>query len=92
MARFYTDDQRLEMMVRDRRALHRIPEYGYDLFKTREYVLARLNEIGPDEIIPMGEGFKVVFRAKNPAKPAIAFRADMDALKIGEENTHDFVS
>lgn len=92
MARIYSDEQRLAMMTKDRRALHQIPEYGYDLFKTREYVLARLNEIGPDEIIPMGEGYKVVFRAANPVKPAIAFRADMDALRIVEKNTHDFVS
>ena len=92
MAAFYSDEQRLAMMIHDRRALHRIPEYGYDLFKTRAYVLERLNEIGPDEIIPMGEGYKVVFRAANPVKPAIAFRADMDALKIVEKNTHDFVS
>ena len=92
MARIYSDAQRVAMMTEDRRALHQIPEYGYDLFKTRAYVEARLNEIGPDAIIPMGEGFKVVFRAEKPVKPAIAFRADMDALRIVEKNTHDFVS
>ena len=92
MARIYSDAQRLAMMTEDRRALHQIPEYGYDLFKTRAYVEEKLRQIAPDAIIPMGEGFKVVFRAEKPVKPAIAFRADMDALRIVEKNTHDFVS
>ncbi len=92
MQKKYTDAERLELMRADRRALHQIPEYGYDLFETRAYVEARLREVQPDELTPMANGFRVVFRAAKPVKPAVAFRADMDALHIVEKNTHDFVS
>lgn len=92
MQKRYSDAERLELMRTDRRALHQIPEYGYDLFETRAYVEARLREVQPDELTPMADGFRVVFRAEKPVKPAIAFRADMDALHIEEKNSHDFVS
>lgn len=92
MQRRYTEEERLERMREDRRALHQIPEFGYDLFETRAYVEAQLKETEPDELIPMADGFKVVYRAAKPEKPAIAFRSDMDALRIVEKNTHDFVS
>lgn len=35
-----------EQMVRDRRALHRIPEFGFELPLTSEYVKNRLREMG----------------------------------------------
>ncbi|MDO4356282.1 MAG: M20 family metallopeptidase [Clostridia bacterium] len=92
MQKRYSDAERLELMRTDRRALHQIPEYGYDLFETRAYVEARLREVQPDELTPMADGFRVVFHAEKPVKPAIAFRADMDALHIEEKNSHDFVS
>ena len=92
MQKRYTDEERLALLRADRRALHQIPEYGYDLFDTRAYVEARLRETQPDELTPLANGFRVVFRAAKPEKPAIAFRADMDALRIVEKNEHDFVS
>ena len=47
MQKRYTDEERLELLRADRRALHQIPEYGYDLFETRAYVEARLRETQP---------------------------------------------
>ena len=92
MQKRYTDEERLALLRAYLRALHQIPEYGYDLFETRAYVEARLRETQPDELTLLANGFRVVFRAAKPEKPTIAFRADMDALRIVEKNAHDFVS
>ncbi len=90
--RIYTREERLALMTVDRRALHRIPEYGYDLFKTRAYLYEQLKKLNPDVLESCDEGIKVVFRAENSEKGAIALRADMDALKLQEKTEHDFQS
>ena len=90
--RIYTCDERLRLLTEDRRALHRIPETGYDLFKTREYLLEKLAEMQPDMLERCDEGIKAVFRAAAPESDAIAFRADMDALVLKELTNHDFPS
>ena len=90
--RIYPHDERLRLMTEDRRALHRIPESGYDLPKTRAYLKERLAALRPDVLESCDEGIKVVFRAAAPEDDAIAFRADMDALLISELNSHDFCS
>lgn len=90
--RIYTEEERLQLMIADRRALHRIPEFGYDLPKTRAYVRGALEEMQPDELSDCADGFKVVFRAKRAERGAIAFRADMDALKSEENTGVDFRS
>lgn len=82
----------LEEMRRDRRALHRIPELGRDLAKTRAYLKERLAETAPDEISDVADGIKAVYLAKDPAKGAIAFRADMDALPVLEKTGLPFAS
>lgn len=90
--RIYTQDERLNLLTRDRRALHRIPEHGYDLFKTRAYLRDQLAETEPDVLEDCDEGIKVVFRAENTKRAAIALRSDMDALRLPEKNEHDYVS
>lgn len=90
--RIYTHEERLALLTQDRRALHRIPEHGYDLFKTRAYLREKLAEMKPDVLESCDEGIKVVFRANHAAGEAIALRTDMDALQLPEKNEHDFVS
>jgi len=90
--RIYTLEERLTLMTQDRRALHRIPEHAYDLFKTRAYLRERLAALAPDTLESCDEGIKVIFRSANPSAGAIALRADMDALQLPEKNNHDFVS
>lgn len=90
--RIYTTEECLELMTRDRRLLHRIPEHGYDLFKTRAYLRAQLENMKPDVLEACDEGIKVVFRAEKAESEAIALRADMDALQLPEKTEHDFVS
>ncbi len=88
-------DQILSMKdecVKIRRELHRIPEIGFELHKTREYIRPILEECHPDELITLAEtGFKAVFYAEG-AERTIAFRADMDGMRNTEENRFRFRS
>lgn len=78
--------------VKIRRDLHRIPEIGFELHKTHEYVETLLRRCGPDELKTLAEtGLKAVFYAKNASK-TIAFRADMDGMSNHEENKLRFRS
>lgn len=79
-------------LVAMRRDLHRIPEFGGNLPKTKAYIVDKLNEMG----IPFVEnltdsGLTAIIRGDREGK-TIAFRADMDALKVQEENELDFKS
>jgi hippurate hydrolase len=80
----------LDRLTEHRRNLHRIPELGFDLPKTRAYVQAVLSTL-PCDIIPAGRtGLCAYFDAGK--LDTTAFRADMDALPITEENDCDYVS
>lgn len=82
----------LDAMRVDRRALHKIPELGRELAKTRAYLRARLLETRPDALVDIAGGIKAVYRAKSPQGGAIAFRADMDALPVAEKTGLPFSS
>lgn len=90
--RIYTREDRLALVTKDRRALHRIPEHGYDLHKTRAYIREQLTVLKPDVLEACDEGIRAVFRAENPVLGAIALRTDMDALQLPENTDHDFRS
>lgn len=78
--------------VKIRRELHRIPEIGFELHKTHEYIRPILEDCCPDEVLTIAEtGFKVVFYAPG-AERTIAFRADMDGMSNTEENRFRFRS
>ncbi len=79
-------------LVAMRRDLHRIPEFGGNLPKTKAYIIAKLEEYG----IPYREnvsdsGLVADICGGKPGK-TIAFRADMDALKVQEANEYEFRS
>ena len=73
-----------------RRDLHKIPELGFDLPKTRAYVTAKLDEYG----IPytLSEKYSSIIATLKGGKPGatVALRADMDALPIREETGVDY--
>ncbi|MFA7660984.1 MAG: M20 family metallopeptidase [Anaerovoracaceae bacterium] len=75
----------IELLKQYRRDLHRIPEVGYQEFKTHAYILEILCDY-PCEITEFSPtGICAFFQAKNPNQPgAVAFRSDMDALPIEE--------
>ncbi|WKY46732.1 amidohydrolase [Eubacteriaceae bacterium ES3] len=75
-----------------RRDLHQIPEEGFSLFKTRDYILKYLKNLGLSPEIICESGVIVYIKGNSDEENAIAFRADMDALCIDEENEKDYCS
>lgn len=79
------------LAIKLRRDLHKIPEIGYEEFKTHKYIMDFLNTLENIKAEPMAKtGIKAVLDIG--AKETIAFRADIDALCIEEKNTVDFAS
>jgi len=77
-----------------RRELHKIPEIGFEEFKTSEYIckFLELNGITFEKnIIKTGVVAKIEGKNKTDGK-TIAFRADMDALSLTEQNDISFKS
>ncbi|MDF1796145.1 MAG: amidohydrolase [Coxiellaceae bacterium] len=74
-----------------RRHLHQHPELSLKEADTSSYCQQVLRELGYDVRPCWKHGFvaDLVFDSN---KPFTAWRADMDALPIQEQNTHDFVS
>lgn len=80
-------------LVATRRDLHRHPELGYEEHRTSERVASRLSELGFQVTRGLGKtGVVGRWPAAQTEGPTIAFRADMDALPIQEENTCDYAS
>lgn len=71
-------------VIRHRRYLHQIPEIGFDLPKTKAYIETQLTALGYQTHTVAQSGLIAVKRGKS--HKAIAFRADMDALEITEQN------
>jgi len=79
-------------MIKTRRDLHKIPEISHDLPKTREYILNKLKNYDLEIREMVGDGgITATLKFPNPGKN-IAYRADMDALPIEEENEVDYRS
>jgi amidohydrolase len=75
-----------EEMIRVRRHLHMYPEAGFEEFRTAELVAETLTGLGMEVKTGVGKTGVVGFlRGVKPGK-TIALRADMDALKMDEEN------
>jgi len=68
-----------------RRHLHQHPELAFDCFETADWIIARLKEIGVDEVHPgiAKTGIVAIINGQGPG-PTIGLRADMDALPIVE--------
>ena len=81
----------LDDIIKNRRALHQIPETALEEFKTKEYLKNYLISIGlePQEIVETG---LFVYIEGKDKKNCIAFRSDIDALNIKEETGAEFES
>ncbi|MBS1477352.1 MAG: hypothetical protein HP024_05385, partial [Acholeplasmatales bacterium] len=66
-----------------REDLHQIPEIGFNEYKTQEYILKIVKNYDCS-IQTVKTGVLCFFN--NNAKKTLAFRSDMDALKIEEKN------
>jgi len=79
-------------VTKHRRWLHQHPEIGFEVEKTRDYILSVLRKLDFDKIeVLANTGVKAVIRGAN-SKGVYAFRADMDALEVEEQNAIDFAS
>lgn len=74
----------------DYKNLHKIPEIGFQEFKTKDYILSRLIKI-KCTIYEVGETGIIVF-FDNQSEKTIAFRAELDGLSIKEENDLEYKS
>jgi amidohydrolase len=82
-----------DLLIRTRRDLHRHPELGYQEHRTAGIVAERLRAAGYDVRTGVAEtGVVGTLRGGAGGGPTLLLRADMDALPITEECTHDFVS
>jgi amidohydrolase len=77
--------------VKHRRHLHQYPEISLNEKKTSAYCQNILKELGYSVKKSWGYGFTADLELTN-AQKRIAFRADMDALPIQEENEHEYKS
>lgn len=84
---------RYESRLREhRRALHRIPEVGYEEHGTHAYLMAHLRALEPDDLRVFAQtGIRAVFRGDGSGR-VIAFRSDIDALPIPEATGREFAS
>ncbi len=84
-------DSITEILSFHRRNLHRIPETAYCEFKTSEYIKNVLEGFDSFKITSAAKtGILAEYKVNNG--PFIAFRSDIDALKIKEETGLDFSS
>ena len=83
--------EQLEYVRLIRRELHRFPEIGTDLPRTRALVLRELGKLNLDVRENVGGG--IVADLNGPqGSPRIALRADMDALPMQEESGLEYAS
>jgi hippurate hydrolase len=77
-----------------RRQIHQNPELAFEEFQTADFLLECLTEIGCDSVVSKFAETGIIAELKGSAGegPAIALRADMDALAIEEKNEIDYKS
>ncbi|WP_396954650.1 N-acetyldiaminopimelate deacetylase [Neobacillus sp. YIM B06451] len=83
----------MNSFIRIRRDLHRIPELGFQEYKTQEYLLNFLAGLPQDRLTvrKWNTGLFVKIHGLNPKK-IIGYRADMDGLPITEDTGYPFSS
>lgn len=77
-------------MKKIREDLHKIPELGFNEFKTKQYILDFINDRG-GEVFQFDKTGLVVYFNFNKEK-TICLRAELDALPIREENNVEYAS
>lgn len=80
-------------LIEWRRSLHMYPELSFQETETSRFVMRVLEGI-PGMKVEVGVGYPtaIIGTLTSGTGPTIAVRADMDALPIQEENTHDYKS
>ncbi len=81
-----------EKLVSIRRDLHRIPEIGFSLPKTRKYIMDRLDAMGIEYTLNEEDSGLIAYINKGKPGKILALRADMDALPVTEETGAAYAS
>jgi len=85
-------DELKEELVKLRREFHRIPEIGFEEYKTQEKILEYLNSLELDEVKKIaGTGVVALLKGSKPGK-TVMLRSDIDALPVKEETGLPFAS
>lgn len=77
-------EEHFDYMVQVRRHLHKNPEVSFKEYDTTEFILHELKKMGIETERPLETGCIGVIEGGKPG-PAIALRADIDALAMDEE-------
>ncbi|MCC3754815.1 amidohydrolase [Staphylococcus capitis] len=80
----------LEFVTKHRRHLHQYPELSLHEFETTKYIKEFLDKLGVGYDCPLETG--AIAYLEGQSNHTIAFRADIDALPIFEENDIDYRS
>lgn len=78
-------DSREGKLIKIRHYLHENPELSFEEHKTAAYIREMLKNMGITQIQEIGTSTVAVLEGKE-AGPCIAFRADIDALPVQEDN------
>ena len=82
-----------EKLIQIRRALHQHPELGFEEHWTSDFLATRLESLGLDVHRGIANtGIVACIPGRDPALPAIGYRADMDALPIPEKTGLPFAA
>ncbi|WP_458120830.1 N-acetyldiaminopimelate deacetylase [Paenibacillus sp. Z6-24] len=82
-----------QSLITIRRDLHRMPEAGFQEFKTQRYLLDYIATLPQEhiEVRTWKTGILVYVQGTSPRR-RFGYRADMDGLPIAEETNYDFQS
>lgn len=86
------DDRLLEQIIELRHRIHMNPELSNRETETKETLKAFLREKTGLEIVDCGRWFYAKYSSPSPEKPSIGFRADIDAIRVFEDDTLPYAS
>ena len=75
-----------------RHELHMHPELSYQETWTKQHLMDFLSEHTKLELHDGGKYFYAAYKAENPERKAVAFRADFDAVPVADELDVPYVS
>ncbi len=78
-----------EKIIQWRHQIHQNPEFGFEEFETSDFVAEKLQSFGLQVYRHIGQTGVVGVLSRGTSERSIGLRADMDALKIYEQNDFD---
>jgi amidohydrolase len=82
----------IDQMIEWRHHIHSLPECGFDVVHTAEFIANKLESFGIEVVRNIGQSGVVGILRCGDGDASIGLRADMDALHIQEQNTFEYRS